>query len=314
MEVRTLSLRVGERQTIEVLKALASEPRLRILELLANGSMNIQEISEALKIPQPTITVNIRKLEDAGLIGSEYASAIQGSQKICSRAYDEILIKLPPTTGVADINFVEISMPVGVYKACEAHPTCGLVSDSRIIGLLDDPNAFLDPQHVYAQLIWFAQGFIEYVFPNNTPPGCIATELELSVEICSEAPGYKNSYPSDITLWINEIEIGTWTSPGDFGGKRGKMSPSWWPERYTQYGVLKHWSIGKDGSYIDGAKLSDVTIDDLSIDDREPIIVRFGIKEDAKNIGGINLFGSKFGNYNQDIVLRIYYELKSKKG
>jgi predicted transcriptional regulator len=36
----------------------------------------------------------------------------------------------------------------------------------------------------------------------------------------------------------------------------------------------------------------------------EPIPVRIGIKDGASNVGGINLFGSQFGNYPQDIVLR----------
>jgi predicted transcriptional regulator len=40
----------------------------------------------------------------------------------------------------------------------------------------------------------------------------------------------------------------------------------------------------------------------------EPIPVRIGIKENASNIGGINLFGSKFGNYPQDIVLRQHFK------
>jgi predicted transcriptional regulator len=39
----------------------------------------------------------------------------------------------------------------------------------------------------------------------------------------------------------------------------------------------------------------------------DPIPVRIGIKEGAANSGGINLFGSKFGNYPQDIVLRQHY-------
>ena len=34
---------------------------------------------------------------------------------------------------------------------------------------------------------------------------------------------------------------------------------------------------------------------------------KFEIEEDAKNIGGITIFGSEFGNYNQDIKVRIAY-------
>jgi predicted transcriptional regulator len=33
--------------------------------------------------------------------------------------------------------------------------------------------------------------------------------------------------------------------------------------------------------------------------------MRIGVKEDAQHPGGINIFGAGFGNYSQDIVLRI---------
>jgi predicted transcriptional regulator len=35
--------------------------------------------------------------------------------------------------------------------------------------------------------------------------------------------------------------------------------------------------------------------------------VRVGVKENAANVGGINIFGREFGNYPQDILLRIDY-------
>jgi predicted transcriptional regulator len=37
-------------------------------------------------------------------------------------------------------------------------------------------------------------------------------------------------------------------------------------------------------------------------------MVRIGVKDDAENRGGFNLFGRTFGNYEQDVVLRV--ELK----
>lgn len=49
-----------------------------------------------------------------------------------------------------------------------------------------------------------------------------------AIEICSEAPNHKDDWPSDITVWINNHEVGTWTSPSDFGGERGVLTPAWW--------------------------------------------------------------------------------------
>ncbi len=42
----------------------------------------------------------------------------------------------------------------------------------------------------------------------------------ISMEICSEAPGYKEDWKSDLTLWVNDVEVGTWTCPGDFRGQK----------------------------------------------------------------------------------------------
>ncbi|MEI3204121.1 MAG: hypothetical protein V8S73_05705 [Lachnospiraceae bacterium] len=39
------------------------------------------------------------------------------------------------------------------------------------------------------------------------------------MEICSEAPGYKEDWKSDLTLWVNDVEVGTWTCPGDLGAE-----------------------------------------------------------------------------------------------
>ncbi len=67
-----------------------------------------------------------------------------------------------------------------------------------------------------------------------------------------------------------------------------------------------------NGSFVDGVQVSGVTLDELSLNANEPVPVRIGIKEDARNIGGMNLFGSKFGNYPQDIVLRQRFRRASK--
>ena len=39
----------------------------------------------------------------------------------------------------------------------------------------------------------------------------------------------------------------------------------------------------------------------------EPIVVRIGVRPDAENVGGLNLFGRGFGNYPQDLGLRLEY-------
>ena len=48
------------------------------------------------------------------------------------------------------------------------------------------------------------------------------------MEICSECLDFNTGYPSDITVWINGIEIGTWTSLGERGDRYGRLNPSYY--------------------------------------------------------------------------------------
>ena len=63
---------------------------------------------------------------------------------------------------------------------------------------------------------------------------------------------------------------------------------------------------------MDGVRILNVALKDLSFKSGKPIPVRIGIKEDAVNVGGMNLFGSKFGNYPQDIILRQHFKRAPK--
>jgi predicted transcriptional regulator len=108
-------------------------------------------------------------------------------------------------------------------------------------------------------------------------------------------------------LWINNVEIGTWTSPGDLGGTRARLTPDWWQLDQSTHGFLKRWRVTGGESLIDGDHLSNVTIEALSLAANNHIAVRLGVKPDARHVGGLNLFGRKFGNYPQDIVMRLEY-------
>jgi predicted transcriptional regulator len=304
----TRILDVDGEAALPVLKALASETRMAILSLLSHDVMNVSELARALGLPHSTVNFNLKQLEDAGLLHVEYEPGTRGSQKLCSKRYDEIQVKLPGVAvevGVADV--VEISMPVGNYRDLEATPTCGLASEAKIIGMLDDPRSFFEPEHVFAQILWFRQGHVEYAFPNNLPYGSRAVALELSMEIGAEAPQYDPDWPSDISLSINGVEIGTWTAPGDFGGTRARLTPDWWQTDQSTHGLLKRWRITPEGAFIDGERFSDVTVDALNVGAAHHVSVRLEVKPDARHVGGINLFGRKFGNYPQDIVMRLEY-------
>ncbi|SMC85896.1 ArsR family transcriptional regulator [Rhizobium sp. RU36D] len=293
-----------ERQ--DLIKGLASEVRINILKLLRNGgAKNVNQIAEELALPQSTVSINLKILEDCGLIFTESQRARKGSQKLCHSAFQEILISFAEPVA-ENRDMIEVSMPIGLYTEFEVTSPCGLCSKDGVIGLLDVPDTFLNPDRMKAGLLWFTRGYVEYQFPNNT----LITKakpkaLEFSMELSSEVPGTDANWPSDIFLRVNGIDVGTWTSPGDFGDKRGVYTPDWWKLKGSQYGKLKNWRINGEGSFVDGMRISSVTLEDLKLDQHRSIRMRVGVKEDAEHPGGINIFGTGFGNYSQDIVLRI---------
>jgi predicted transcriptional regulator len=286
-------------------KALSSPVRRKIIEALAEEELSIQELADQLGIPQSTCTVNVQALERTGLISTRNEPGTKGSRKICTVAYDEAVIPIHGRHGNPDDRLIEVDMPIGLYTNYETVGPCGLVSESSVIGRFDHVESFLDPHRGSAQLIWFTDGWLEYSFPMEIAEQRTPVALSVSVEVCSEFPGFKNTWPSDITVWIEDLEIGTWRSPGDMGGRRGKHTPVWWSLDNTQFGYLKEWRVTPEGSFLDGTRVSDVSIDRLQLKRRSKITARIGISDHAEYRGGINIFGRRFGNVEQDIMLRI---------
>lgn len=292
----------------KVVHALSSDIRLKIIEFLNHKNMNIHEIADQLNIPVSTAASNVKVLEQSGLILTELQPGTRGAMKVCSRNFNDIFIALNTSVGdeVTEKTF-EMEMPIGQFIDCEISPTCGMANSNGLIITDDEPSQFFHPQRVTAQILWFRKGFVEYKFPVEIPKGAEIQSLEFSMEMCSEAPHYDHNWPSDITAWINDVEIGTWTCPGDFGDRRGKLNPQWWSDG-TQYGMLKNWKVDKAKSSIDSIRVSSVTIDDLNLKDKYFVKLKIGIKQDATHKGGVNLFGKEFGDFEQDIIMKIHYK------
>ena len=295
----------SKNQAISVAKAIASQPRLKILEYLIPKVASVSEIARALDMPVPTASLHLNTLEESGLVTSQTAPGKRGQQRIYTRIYDVVVFQLPELHRRGQQNNFTIHMPVGAFVNHSVVPTCGLAGANSNIGILDDPISFYEPERYHAQLVWFSHGFVEYQFPNHIYGREAPTNLQISMEICSEAAPSAEDWPSDIFLEINGIQLGIWTSPADFGDKRGILTPVWWPDWSSQYGLLKVWRVDEHGSFIDGRKISSVTINDLSIPDQPFINVRIGVADDAINKGGLNIFGRQFGNHAQDIVMKI---------
>ncbi len=286
-------------------KALSSPVRIKILRLLCANKLNVNEIAEKLDIPASSAALNVKVLEEAGLIGTEVQAGVRGSAKLCYRIAAQM--NLCFETEDADDKSEIVSMPIGNFVDYKVVPTCGIVSEKGPIDEEDEPRSFYNPERTLAKLLWLGNGYVEYRFPNHMIDGRDIRRIEISAEICAEDHEYNLDWPSDITLWVNGIAAGTWECPADYGGRRGKLNPEWWPDKNTQYGKLKTWKLTSRGTYIDDDKISDLTLDEYNLTEQGYIAVRLGIAEDAVHQGGMNLFGDCFGDYRQDINMKIIY-------
>ncbi len=265
----------------------------------------MNELASRLNITNGALTGHIKKLESSGLITTSNESAGHGNQKICSVHLDKILIDLEKPEDFQNVYNTELK--VGHYSNYKICPTCGLASGTALIGEVDDPRYFEHPDRFNADILWFTKGYVEYVIPNFIPNSQRITQITISAELSSEAPGINNVWPSDISFYLNDVCVGTWTSPGDFGDVKGLFTPDWWPQNWNQYGLLKLLVINKKGTFIDGLKISNVTIDNFDLDYRSGIRFRMAVEDDAAHIGGLTLFGKSFGNYGQDIRVSLNY-------
>lgn len=292
----------------DIFKALSTPMRLRIMELIyENDQLSMNDLAEALELTNSAISLHVGKLESAGLVTIRTASGKRGIMKIVQPVYSRLLVDMAPQSNPR--HCYQDSIPVGHFTSCEVHPTCGLANTVNIIGELDDPRVFSYPERFNADIVWIGYGHISYTLPNRLRAGQTLQELQISFEISSECPEINEDYPSDIYFSINDIPLGKWISPGDYGERRGIFSPFWWPELLNQYGLLKTLIINSEGTFIDGThRISKTTIEDLHIDYNSSITLTFSVPKDTANCGGMTLFGENFGDYNQNIKIKVFYD------
>lgn len=304
---RVMDIDVGNKEKLcTVCKALSVPARIDILKLIENKGLSISEISEKLNIPQSSVTFHIKILEEADMINIEERPGMRGTLKLCTRKTDYINISAYEKN--SDINkYKSCEMPIGGYYDFNVAPTCGLSGEKGIIGVEDKVSSFYLPERINAGILWTSCGFVKYRFPNLLPIEGNPLKLMYTFEICSEAPNYHEDWKSDITFCINETEVGTWRSGGDYGSRRGRLNPPIWEDGSTQYGIMVGIEISERGSWINGKKCSDISIEDLNIHEKPYIEFEICNKPDAIYVGGFNLFGKTYGDYPQDIIMGLEY-------
>lgn len=298
MEIRTTP------ENAAFFEALGSRTRLEILAMLAEGPRSVSELADGLGLSVTIAARHVRQLEEAGILRTERVPGKRGVQRRCELALSRctaVFGNPGPEPGVQ-----RLSIPVGQYCDYEVAPTCGLASVKRQIGITDDPQYFSSPDRTKAGILWFGSGYVCYSIPGYLFRNRPVKELRITLELCSEYPGYRQEWPSDITFSLGGREIGTFTSPGDFGTPRGAYTPAWW-RMGTQYGLLKTISLNDTASRIDGIVQPGVYLRELLKFEGNDLIFRIACPKTARNCGGVTLFGKGFGNYDTDIEIEVVY-------
>lgn len=296
-----------DKRSEEIIKALNCKTRRNILRLLNGGSMGIWDIAEKLNVPLSTISEHISVLIKSGIVSVVKKTSDRGNCKIVSRQYEKIEIDIVPQDSYRATNqCLTVDIPIGSYTSFNINKYCGMLGKDGYIGNRDDSDTFYSPLRIYSSLIWFDYGYLEYKVPCKILNKKNIKSISITLELCSEAPGYNENWRSDIYFDINGKRVCTYTSPGDFGARPGIYTPKWWSDG-TQYGTIKRIDVRHNGCYIDGELVSNITVKELNLSESPLITLRIGVDEDAKNRGGINLFGKDFGDNDKDILLTVSY-------
>ena len=291
-------------------QALSSPTRLEILRLINVRPYLMSEISNELNIQPSSAAFHLKMLESAELVSVDYSTKHKGTLKYYSYGTRDIVLRLRPAEGIRDrlTPYVQ-SIAIGDFVDIALSDNCGFATDMKMI-MADDPHSAFHPDRHSVQNIWNKHaGYIKYAVGNHFTARSALASISFSLELCSETNGYNHDYPSDITFWINDVELCSWTSPGDFGDKPGTYTPSWWYPESTKYGLLTTVAVKEKGVYLNGKLVNKaVTLDDLALSQGNHLTFTVGVKPDAEHVGGFNLFGAKFGNFNQHILLTATYK------
>ncbi len=316
-------MRIEGSHVAPVVKALSNDVRLKILSLLSDGDMNVQSIAAQLDLSKTAVLTHINLLEQAGFIRSEYHTGTVGNQRICHKVYDRLIFDFDPQpkSDADDEMYYETEVPVGNFFGFDAWAPCGMASHSHIIKKWDDPSSFCDVERVNASLVWTAFGYLEYRIPVDPLfIGKRITKVKIVMEISPhhmvkthKALCLPPDIPisritedvSDVTVWVNGVEVGTQTVYVGDDREGAIYTPAWW--RTLPYnGELLKISLNDGGCFINHRKTNALTgAEIISLGERF-LTLRVGVKPDAKYMNGIMVFGRGFGKHQQGILAKFF--------
>ncbi len=289
-------------------KALSSDVRINILKLLNEKPRTLSEICNIMDLPASSCSFHLDLLEQANLIKIDYSQKTKKTIKWFSYDAKKVVLSLRKSFNDKKQEVVSKSVKIGDYVNAKFSDKCGFASEQEQL-MESEPSKTFIPERHKAEILWSCGAcFVEYALPTDFLKQGEVEKFMFSLEICSEARGYNNDYPSDITFSLNGKELCTYTALGDYGDRYGKYTPSWWYKESTKYGQLVTVVVSENGIMLNGNKAGELSLKEVfdGADDR--VLLRIEVKPEAEHIGGFNLFGEKFGDFNQDIVYTVIYK------
>lgn len=283
---------------LKICTALGSKTRLEIInEIKKKPNINLNELAEKLKLTNGALTSHIKMLSDLDIVQVNVISAKRGAQKVCS--LNNILFLIDLFKNEYNNNSYEENIPIGLFTNFYTNSNCGLISQNKIIGEINEPKYFSSSDRLNSNLIWLSNGYLEYSIPNLIEEKQTITEIQISLEL-STAINSKNDL-SKIDLTLNDKSIGCFNIDCIQDNIKGLYSPEWW--NFKSFGKLFVIKINSNGVFLNDMKISDVDISQINIVNNQKI--NFTINCDNN---GVAIFGNNFGNYNQDIKVKVSFD------
>lgn len=301
----------NEENLASICKALSHPLRIKILHQLLKAPRSVGELAKLNGLTNSTVLFHLQILEKATLAICKTKPNKKGKTLVFYINFNEIKIKTSTSANTPEKVETQ-SIGVGNYIYCKPLQYIRFATDERFI-VFDNIDAY-NPVRFDAKLICIDNGEICYAFSNAFAQKGTVDKIEFSLELSSESTYFCNDWKSEIIFAVCGVDVAVYLSPGDFGGERGKLTPIWWDDRYSQYGLLVTLEIKTDGVYLNGKKANDkINVSTLPLMQSDKLTFSVRTDKTRKYAGGFNIFGKTFGNYAQDILFKAYYTPHDEK-
>ncbi|MCE4607961.1 MAG: ArsR family transcriptional regulator [Caldisphaeraceae archaeon] len=92
---RTLYV-IGPRAMAKVSSTLASDTRAKVLSILQNGPIDLEDLATLVNQSKANVSSQIRKLEEVNIVRSKYSPGQRGIKKIVELIIDKIVMVVSP--------------------------------------------------------------------------------------------------------------------------------------------------------------------------------------------------------------------------